>query len=657
VLYSLIAAEGNWQAAASNDHIDVESSPNCGHRCHACRAEARHKSTAVDENANGNVKLYSEAVKTQKAFSPSTKSSLVVQESVYPTSEMEPTRELRAYDQKEIASSVNRQYPDTMNSLGVRNHETGSQCTRKLRAVSSSKSKPLRAEAASFVPDWASNTPNETNTALEDAAQQVYEHYGPAPVEMLIPNCPPVGSQNGLHLTMPNFECDRSLHHEVYGNEYDIVNYHPGDNTSPPEQYTWCTLTPRVYTDQDVLGNDEYKVQTANPRPVAEQIQCTSEASALKPSPRRLSIASLKKMQDQMSTRIVEAQIAEQMRKRKEIELGPGPYPHIVCNTSRPLTENMWMPPISPGHQYTGLSAMPNPRSREWEELANAIKLINLDYSQRNNRAQKWWEPPIPMGFDRRTRFNQPLQPATPLGAGKNEWDWVNIPLVGCNYCGADHHTGSECTLRRRHGENNYERCLNCNDKDHYLRDCLSLPVFDNEWSRTKKLQHYAHTEHWRQVLHKQHSQYVNGDDSTAATGSNGNEYPELRAGMGDPSVAFSWLNCSPCKPEVHWDAIQSNVSVIQRQSENLAAETSSSSDENVEAYWKSPEWLLEYKNCPVMWNLMHKQDPRVSWAVFNPLNSVAVDAFWRTGIRAMGWDAPDLPDVEGLKASKRITW
>jgi hypothetical protein len=45
----------------------------------------------------------------------------------------------------------------------------------------------------------------------------------------------------------------------------------------------------------------------------------------------------------------------------------------------------------------------------------------------------------------------------------------------------------------------------------------------------------------------------------------------------------------------------------------------------------------------------MHKDEPHRCWAIFNPLGSVAVDAFWRTAMAAMGWDAPDLPNGEGL--------
>jgi hypothetical protein len=654
VFYDLIVPDRNGHANTPDDLVNFGPSLSCGGRCHACGAEANRQSDF--NNANRHVMTYSEAVKMQNSSSPSSsKSSPNSHELSTPVSGMKCLHELRTSNDKEISSSSNDGASNLIRRFGTGSGGNGSESVHGLRTSSmSSKSKPLRAEAASFVPDWASKAPNANKTDIEETVKGAYEHYGPTHVELLTPNCPKVGSQNGLHLTMANFEGDKTLHQAVYGNEFNMTNYIPEQDCNQQQQNPWCTLTPHKYDDQDVLGNDEYKVQTADPEQAAEQTKCKSESINSSPSPRRLSIAFLKRMNDQMSTRIIEAQIAEQLRTRKDLEHGgAGPYPHTTSSTSQPITENMWMPPISPGHQYTSLNVIPNPRSREWEELASAIKLINLENSHRSNcRPQKWWEPPIPMGFERRTRFNQPPRSSpsstssSPSPNAGNEWDWVNIPFIGCTYCGGQGHVAGDCITRRRHIMTNTKHCLNCNGQDHRLCECLSLPVFDYEYSRAKKMKLYAHTEHWRQVLHRQHAMYVNEEDSTAAAG-DCNEYPErLHPGIGDPSAAFSWLNCTPCTPEAHWAVIQSNVSVIQGECEGLAAEKLSSlsslssskeNNEDVDAYWETPEWLLEYKNCPVVWNLMHKQEPNVTWAVFNPFNSVAVDAFWRTGMKAMG--------------------
>src|SRR6202030_2322827 len=120
--------------------------------------------------------------------------------------------------------------------------------------------------------------------------------------------------------------------------------------------------------------------------------------------------------------------------------------------TPQPMVESMWTPPIGPGHPYDGRNALPSARAREWDEIATAIKLLNLNYDARQRRAgfhrnynqQQYWEPPIPTGFGERAKFNQPGR--TPLrgGGGRgpcecgsetcngplvtSEWDWTRVP-------------------------------------------------------------------------------------------------------------------------------------------------------------------------------------------------------------------------------------
>jgi hypothetical protein len=190
----------------------------------------------------------------------------------------------------------------------------------------------------------------------------------------------------------------------------------------------------------------------------------------------------------------------------------------------------------------------------------------------------------------------------------------------------------------------------------------------------------------------------ISTDDATAAS-----KMADADA-MGDASVAFAALPCPSCGPETHWDGVEENVAMVgalcQRQTQDGCAEAnrcrphdepggadpgsrvaradanergrtrsdsaattgamsksacgSSSSGREPEAtpeprpFWSEPNWVLETRNCPVVWNVMHKDDPERCWAIFNPLGSVAVDAFWRTAMAAMGWDAPELPDGKG---------
>jgi hypothetical protein len=614
--------------------------PQSINRCWACRAGARHQqSFGGNENANHSVKLYSDAVKNsldttthKHKTSPSTPqhSEQVRIFSVNHGSGCDMSASTASTDTS-ASIKVNTPASTPMNDMSL--SRTGSTNSKKDSVVNSSERKSLRPEAVAFFPDGSTNVdPN----SYEAAATGTYAHHCYPAMNLLTPNCPEIGSSNALHLNMANFEVDSNLHDDVYNSQYNMVNYIPGRNVNFLQHYPWCTLSPRMWSDRNAFGNEEYKVQIADPSKIADRIPRQKEN--LTPGKQRWTIEELKKMQNNLNLEIIKAQLAEQARTIEEISRGPGPYPHTRSDPIQPIEENMWLPPIKPGHRYTGKNALPHPRSREWDEVAEAVKLLNLEYLERDTRAPKWWEPPVPMGFDARARFNQPPPQPNSLSStlrcgGKNEWDWVKVPIAGCKYCGDDRHLTGGCHLRKVDAEGMRERCINCNEKGHFLRDCTFLPVFDSTVSRARKLQLYAHTEHWRQTLHQQHSLFVNKQS--------GKDYPKLDTGMGDASLAFSWLNCTPCQPNGHWDAIQSNVERLKAECEALPE------NEESEAYWNDPQWLLEYKNCPVIWNVMHKQDPSVEWTVFNPLSSVAVDAFWRTGMKAMGWDAPELPNGE----------
>jgi hypothetical protein len=148
-------------------------------------------------------------------------------------------------------------------------------------------------------------------------------------------------------------------------------------------------------------------------------------------------------------------------------------------------------------------------------------------------------------------------------------------------------------------------------------------------------MQIYVHTEHWRRLLHKQHTIFA------PAIGYK-KPYPALKDNMGDPSLAFSWLPCPDCKPEEHWDHI-TRIEHDAKEWCEFEKDIGGSKE-----YWKTPHWVFTWDCCPVIWNLMHAMHRERCWVIVNPLDSVAVDTFWRTNLKAMGWDAPDLPDGTG---------
>lgn len=604
-------------------------------RCSACRAETKHQqSHPGKENTNEKLtKLYSEVIKgTGPPTTPIRGGS------------KNSTHEAPCSRRSSTASQLE---DETANAIDLEPKVARIQKSSEVDAVpqsakaediQASRKSRLRGEATSFVPIWANDSEpiNSKVSTWEELARSGRARYGPPPMQLLTPNAPKVGSQNGLQLAMPNLDVDARLHHDAFTGQFQTTNYDINEDANMYNRYPWCTMTPHVWGDDGAFGNDEYKVEVVDPTQVAAINNTSTAPEVSDSSPRRLSINTLKKLEDTHTTRLITAQLADLARTAVDTNHGPGPYPHTMPDATRPITENMWMPPIRTGHRYNGRNILPNPRSREWYELANAIKLLNLEFAQQDSRTQKWWEPEIPTGFEARARFTQPPKPTKVLGEplrgeSRTEFDWVNVTLTGCKYCGNDQHLDTTCPLRGLHANAGNAHCLNCNTSDHMLRECTSWPVFDDTDSRARKLQLYAHTEHWRRTLHQQHSRFAEKAGIT--------KYPELKPGVGDPSMAFSWLDCSPCTPAMHWYSIQDNVQVIKEQCKEYHE------DDKTHEYWQDPNWLLEYQNCPVVWNMMHKENPEVSWAVFNPLNSVAVDAFTRTGIRAMGWDAPALPD------------
>jgi hypothetical protein len=651
----------------------------------------------------------------------------------------------------------------------------------------------LRATATAFIPEWAGSIPFAKPETLEELAIDAGEQHGFPAAEMLYPNCPPIGSQNALKLVMPYNEFDPRLYRDAFDSNVERINY----DGSQSDVHNF-TLVQRLYRDHRVVGNNDYKVQIQDP---------ASQTCPPQPPRKRYESPALRSYQDELSLRLLKAQLQEQMRgPMLQAAEGPGPYLHTM-QTPQPMVESMWTPPIGPGHPYDGRNALPSVRAREWDEIATAIKLLNLNYHDRQRRTgfqcnynqQPYWEPPIPMGFEKRAKFNQP-GPRAPLRGGggggpcecgsetcngapvTSEWDWTRVRASGCAYCGDDRHSTIFCELLLLHGVKEKVRCMSCGVTGHFLRDCTAPPRFDDEDPRSKKLVYYAHSAHWRQTLAQQQARFsrnlveakmpptptpapatppdsrsrsgsgaaataacndersgvdekadsVAGDDGDSSTVA-APEAASAPAGVvGDASVAFAALPCPSCRPEWHWDGVEENVAMVgalcQRQTQNGYAEdadgcccydgdglstadkrsrcapteanghgrnrgasetataettpkrtfatpksecsdsysarrrtdpsstTSQKSTTTCEettalppAFWREPNWVVETRNCPVMWNVMHKGDPARCWAIFNPLGSVAVDAFWRTAMAAMGWDAPALPDGEEL--------
>jgi hypothetical protein len=522
---------------------NAQSLPTSILRCHACRAEALPQFTPVSEDAKSHsLNLYSEPVKSSTNESSENPK---VPLSVKP----------KLAEEHEITNVMTAAMPRNISSSGsqiVNSEATESQQDTNL---SPSKSKPLRAEAAVFIPE--STGANNITASGEELARNPYLLNRPPMMELLTPNCPGIGSQNALSLTLPNLDADHSLHQEVYDDRYNLVDYIPGQDVGFLKQYPWLIIPHQTWGEKNAFGSDKNKIQTADPHQFAARSQqSTTMSPPIAFGPRELSTMELKKMNGYLDTQVLMSPRAQQSRIVPEIAQGPTVYPYTTENASRELT-NMLVPLTNPGHCYVGENVLPNPMSRELEEIENAIRLINLKILEGDSPSQKWWEPPIPFGFDARACFNQPHQqtnssePAL-CGSKQDQFNGTNFPVKGCKYCDDDAHLTGGCPRRKFDAQNMKERCLNCNSKEHFLRDCLSPIVFDNTESRATKLQWYARTEHWRQTLARQHDIFYPKSEEM--------EYPTLASGMSDPSLEFSWLNSTPCMRGGHWGAIQVNA-------------------------------------------------------------------------------------------------
>ena len=417
-------------------------------------------------------------------------------------------------------------------------------------------SKPLRAEAAVFIPESAGV--NHTTASQEELAKTKFPSFRPPMMELLPPNCSETGSQNAFNLTLPNFEVNHSLHQAVYDARSNLADYIQGQDVYVLKQYPWLNVLPQNWSEKDISDNDENEAETANLQRYAELDQLSKSISApIGSGPQERSAVELKNIDEQLKAQIFMAQIAQQSRIATEKAPWSTVYPHATENAFRELTKSKLMSPNSPQHGYVGEDTLPSPRSREWQEIENATRLINLNFVEPGWQTQKWWEPPVPFGFNARARFNQPegkINPSDslPCGNEEDELDWINIPVKGCKYCGDDRHLTGGCLRRKYDAENMRDRCLNCNAKEHFLRDCLSPPVFDGTSAYTAKLQWYAHTEHWRQILARQHRlSHPKSEDIQHLT-------PDFR--MSDPGLAFQSLNYTPWIRDSHWHTILSSA-------------------------------------------------------------------------------------------------
>jgi hypothetical protein len=449
---------------------------------------------------------------------------------------------------------------------------------------------------------------------------------------MSTPNCPLKDTQNHLMFVYPFYGLGTT--HPAFDLGVNaMMDYTKGMKLDYSLREPWhMTVYPEPNDHPDTLGTSTYKVQVPDLRTRPRPAPTTIQGPALTPE-------ELKRRDDEWRKKILDANLAEEKRTPADCkEYGAGFHPHMGMQTIRPLTEDMWVRGIGPGHRYHGRCVTPNPGGREWWEISEAIKGLNIEVLEREVRRSTQFEPPIPTGFGARAKFNQPgrQQPVrkAPLRGGDtiDEWDWVYTPIEGCRYCGDDRHETSGCELMQLHRDKAIIQCLNCQGSGHFLRDCMNLPKFNDLDTRARKMQVYAHTEHWRRTLHEQHTKF-------AALGGVDN-YPPLTDGKGDPSVAFSWLDCPNCTPEGHWDRFREVMKNSRWQFKDLDEHK-----DDVTRHWEHPLWLFIYDMCPVIWSVMHRENPHLVLHFINPTNSVAVDAFWRMTMKAMGWDAPDLPD------------
>jgi hypothetical protein len=540
----------------------------------------------------------------------------------------------------------------------------------------SQKCSGLRATAASFVPDLSKlGLPITWALAAEKGCKQD----GPPPVEFLRPWAIPKESPLGLRDGYGYNDVDPDLLSNAFGETYRMHDYNlfKAKDISWDKRVPWCTVVPRLYANTDVLGTDEFKVQVPE---IPEQENLVHTPNGLTESP-ELSLEELQRRDEMLTTTLLQHAITEAQRTLTSLALnGPGPYPHTMPST-RALTEDLWQQPIGPNSQYTGFNILPHPRAKEWRDVSTAVKLINHEYGGFVPPPGKWWEPEIPTGFDKRALHNQPGRsvittgPALNLrgGGSGDEWDWINTFIQGCEYCGNPDHGRSKCTLWafNRQAEYNGDlasdksgtissncsprlraHCLSCNSTEHFLRECTVGPVFDDGYPRFKKLQYYAHTEHWRDELRRHHELYA------PRKGLQGlfSEEKLQTVGVGDAARVFTWFPCGDCSPEGHWGEILDTIEYVKwlceqeeldvELGEELGANGVDEERQKMKPFSETPNWLVEYESCPVIWNVMHAKQPGRAWAVLNPMNSVAVDAFWRVALRAMGWDVPRVDET-----------
>jgi hypothetical protein len=238
-------------------------------------------------------------------------------------------------------------------------------------------------------------------------------HFQPpsSPAMMLQPNCPQYESQNGLQTSWKNSDPNTNFRDVIVQKGLNLVDCYSGEMFDVNHQFPGCLLTSNeLLKDIDILCDEKWKMQRADPEQVgkiAEKLAATDTVNT-EASPRRWSIAELRCISNSLSVRTLADQIRRESQtiKQREDE-GPGPYLHTVPTPGEEIFENQWAPPIGPGHGYQNRNVLPNYRAREWDAIARAIH--NSNSASQN----KWWEPPIPTGFEHRARFLQPAPQQT----------------------------------------------------------------------------------------------------------------------------------------------------------------------------------------------------------------------------------------------------
>jgi hypothetical protein len=536
----------------------------------------------------------------------------------------------------------------------------------------------LNPEANAWVPPQEANK-NTLPMTHSEAAKRAFAAAGPLGGRLMSPMVMEPWQADGLKLTVRDSCPDMRAFNVAFQGQVDTPAAYTEMAAYSPEEYAGIPQTERekffaifpinatldpMNGPSTVLQNGYYHVCIPNPgRDESWKVQEIRDERGLLHAP-ALPDDILQQRIDGYSQWVNRAEHMEDLRLQPDrFDNGAGPVAHNEP-TNRPMLERHYTKPLGPGCNRYGDNKviLPNAGGIEWTKISQAVHALNVQTANRQH-----WEPPIPMGFEARASFNQrgkqkAVDPDTPIGnsplredldnanAGTSasaaeplgrgcrvakELDWVRTKFNGCDYCTGFSHKTHECKLLELHRRLGKEQCLSCHQfcnapvdekskippsQPHHLRQCPNLPKFHDHHDRAVTLQNYAHTLHWRRILFDQHSKF-------AGRMAPGQSFPEKLPDDADGTVVFSSLPCPDCRPEHHWGWIRANLELV-RFFNSTVEEVPWKHDPY--DFWNFAAWLFCTQNCPVLWTVQHHNDPYRQTVIINPLQSPAVDAFWR---------------------------